>query len=101
MKTLTAKKGVAGLNVYLSLISMMFMIGIIVMVFAIAGGKLMGATTDATAIAIINSTTSSISDATDWFSTFIVLGAMVVLILLIVIIINSIRATGITGEGGA
>ena len=102
MKTLTAnKKGVAGLNVYLSLISMLFMIGIIVMVFAIAGGKLYDATDDATAKAVINATTNSLTDSIDWFSTFIVLGAMVVLIFLIVIIINSIRATGITGEGGA
>jgi len=102
MKTLTAnKKGVAGLNVYLSLISMLFMIGIIVMVFAIAGAKLGDATTDVTAKNVINQTTNSLVGAIDWFSTFIVLGAMVVLILLIVIIINSIRATGITGEGGA
>ena len=41
MKTiLKNKKGVAGLNMYLSLIAMLFMIGIIVMVFQIAGAEL-------------------------------------------------------------
>ena len=34
------KKGVAGLNILLSVISMIFMIGIIVMVFVIAGSRL-------------------------------------------------------------
>jgi len=93
------KKGVAGLNVYMSLIAMIFMIGIIVMVFAIAGGKLGEAAPDALSSGIINNTTASISSATSFFSTFIVLGAMVVLILLVVIIINSIRASGIASGG--
>jgi len=93
---LDKKKGVAGLNVYLSLIAMLFMIGIIVMVFQIAGSKLMDSTTDADAIASINETKQSLAESTGFFGTFIVLGAMVVLILLVVIIINSIRATGIT-----
>lgn len=96
MQKLDNKKGVAGLNVYLSLIAMLFMIGIIVMVFQIAGSKLMESTDDADAIASINETKQSLSESTGFFGTFIVLGAMVVLILLVVIIINSIRATGIT-----
>ena len=96
---LQEKKGVAGLNVYLSLITMLFMIGIIVMVFLIAGAKLQGAVTDTDAIASINATKNSIKTSTDFFPTFIVLGSMVVLVLLTVIIINSIRATGITQEG--
>lgn len=100
MKTLLQeKKGVAGLNVYLSLITMLFMIGIIVMVFIIAGNKLQGAVDDPGAAASINDTTNSITTATDFFPTFIVLGSMVVLVLLTVIIINSIRATGVTSEG--
>ena len=39
-KKLNQKKGVAGLNVLLSMIAMLFMIGIIVMVFVIASAKL-------------------------------------------------------------
>lgn len=95
-KHLDKNKGVAGLNVLLSIIAMLFMIGIIVMVFTIAGSKLQDSVTDNDSIEVINATKVSIKDVTDWFPTFIVLGAMVVLILLVVIIINSIRSSGIT-----
>ncbi len=108
MKTiLKNKKGVAGLNMYLSLIAMLFMIGIIVMVFQIAGAELFDAVADndneadnlTDAQQVINDTRDSIKSAIDWFPTFIVLGALVVLILLVVIIINSIRQTGLVQEG--
>jgi len=95
------RKGVAGLNILLSMVAMLFMIGIIVMVFVIAGAKLTDSITDDTAKASINATTQALDDVTDWFPTFIVLGSMVVLILLVVIIINSIRGSGIMGQGGA
>ena len=96
-KNLDSKKGVAGLNVFLALISMLFVIGIIIMVFAIAGDRLVDAVDDnSTSETVINDTIDSLSDAVDWFPTFIVLGAMVVLILLVVIIITSIRQSGIT-----
>ena len=48
MNKLNNAKGVAGLNVYLSLIAMLFMIGIIVMVFQIAGSNLAESTREAT-----------------------------------------------------
>ena len=97
MRALLEKdKGVAGLNVLLSVITMLFVIGLIVMVFSLMGAELQDATDDATAIAVINDTTSSISDVTDWFSIIIVISAMVVLILLTVIIITAIRGSGIT-----
>ena len=104
LRQLNKEKGVAGLNVFLSLVAMMFMIGIIVMVFIIAGSKLRASVSTSTlndtdAQDSINDTTQSIKTATDFFPTFIVLGSMVVLVLLTVIIINSIRQTGITGEG--
>ena len=92
-------KGVAGLTVLLSLIVMLFVIGLLVMIFALMGGELQGATTDATAISVINATTSSISSVTDWFAIFIVIGAMVVLILLTVIIITAIRSSGMIAGG--
>ena len=185
-EVLNRKKGVAGLEILLSLIAMLFMIGIIVMVFVIAGARLQesvsggdfldGLTTtneteafanttgytvtnaglreaqsfavtdlwnattkgkgyynlslannkvsisatgiltnatnteyinlsvsytleylkDATAVKSINDTYQSISDVTDWFPTFIVLGALVVLILLVVIIITAIKRSRIT-----
>lgn len=43
---------------------------------------------------VINDTYGELAEVTDWYSTFIVLGAMVVLILLVVIIINSIKGSG-------
>ena len=94
-------KGVAGLTILLSLIVMLFVIGLLVMIFAIMGGKLMTATTDATAVGVINDTAQSISSVTDWFDIFIVIGAMVVLILLTVVIITAIRSSGMVAEGGA
>jgi len=182
---LNQDKGVAGLNILLSVISMLFVIGIILMVFTIAGTKLKesvstdaykelttvtnetgayinttgytldgasnylasgfaitsaintstngtitlanisvssaGVVTNATsstfqgvwisytylylkdkaAVNTINATYQSLGETTDWYPTFIVLAAMVVLILLLAIIINSIRGSGLMGEGGA
>jgi len=100
-KILNEKKGVAGLEVLLSIITMLFMIGIIVMVFVIGGAQLQqtlenSVTNNASAVAVINDTYQSLGTVTDWFPTFIILGALVVLILLVVIIITSIRRSGIT-----
>ena len=94
-------KGVAGLTVLLSLIVMLFVIGLLVMIFALMGGELQDATTDNTAIGVINDTTTSISSVTDWYDIFIVIGAMVVLILLTVIIIVAIRGSGLMAGGGS
>jgi uncharacterized membrane protein YhfC len=93
--------GVAGLTILLSLVTMLFVIGLIVMIFALMGGELQNATTDETAIGVINDTTTSISSVTDWFPIFIVIGAMVVLILLTVIIISAIRGSGMIQTGSA
>lgn len=98
-KNLKQDKGVAGTTVLLSLIVSLFVIGLLVMIFALMGGSLQGATTDATAITVINDTTTSISSVTTFFSLFIVIGAMVVLILLTVIIIVAIRNSGMMSEG--
>ncbi len=92
--SLKQDKGVAGLTILLSLVVMLFVIGLLVMIFALMGGELQDATTDPTAIQVINDTTSSISSVTDWYDIFIVIGAMVVLILLTVIIIVAIRGSG-------
>ena len=92
-------KGTAGLTILLSLIVMLFIIGLIVMIFALMGSSLMGSTTDTTAIKVINDTSQSISSVTEWFDIFIVIGAMVVLILLTVIIITAIRSSGMVGGG--
>jgi len=88
-------RGVAGLTILLSLVTMLFVIGLLVMIFSLMGGELQSSTTDTTAIGVINDTTASISSVTDWFPIFIVIGAMVVLILLTVIIITAIRGSGL------
>jgi uncharacterized membrane protein len=94
-------KGVAGLTILLSLIVMLFVIGLIVMIFSLMSASLQGATTDTTAIQVINDTGNSIASVTDWFDIFIVIGAMVVLILLTVIIITAIRGSGMVADGSA
>lgn len=92
-------RGVAGLSILLSLVTMLFVIGLLVMIFALMGGELMNATTDTTADNVIGNTTDSISSVVDWYDIFIVIGAMVVLILLTVIIISAIRGSGLMAGG--
>lgn len=87
-------KGNAGLTILLSLVVMLFVIGLIVMIFSIMSAELQTATTDPTSIQIINDTGAAIASVVDWFDIFIVIGAMVVLILLTVIIIVAIRGSG-------
>ena len=97
---LKVDKGVAGLTILLSLITMLFVIGLLVMIFALMGGEMQDAvqgsiTNNATAVKVINDTYQSISSVTDWYDIFIVIGAMVVLILLTVVIITAIRGSGL------
>lgn len=92
-------EGVAGLQVLLSIVVMLFTIGFLVMIFAIMGAELQGSieediVNNATAVEVINDTYTEIADVTDWFGIIIVIGAMVVLILLTVIIISAIRGSG-------
>lgn len=94
-------KGVAGLNLFLSLIVMLFVIGLVVMIFALMGGELNSATTDTTAQQVIGNTSDALKSSVDWFDIFIVIGAMVVLILLTVIIIAAIRGSGLIAAGGS
>ena len=89
----------AGTTVLLSLIVSLFVIGLLVMIFALMGGALQDATTDTTAITVINDTTVAISSSTDFFDLFIVIGSMVVLVLLTVIIIVAIRNSGLMQQG--
>ena len=93
-----SEKGVAGLNILLSVVTLIFVIGLIVMVFSLMGGELQTATDDPTAIEVINETSRSIAGVTDWFPIIIVITAMVVLILLTVIIITAIRGSGLVAS---
>ena len=95
------EKGVAGLTVLLSVVALIFVIGFLIMIFALMSGELQSATTDATAIGVINDTGTSLADTTDWFPIIIVITVMVVLILLTVIIISAIRSSGLLQGGSA
>ena len=100
VSNLKQDKGVAGLTILLSLITMLFVIGLIVMIFSLMGDELRDATTDgSTAQGVINNSTIALSSVTDWFDIFIVITAMVVLILLTVIIITAIRSSGLISGG--
>ena len=99
-------EGVAGLTVLLSVITMLFVIGLLVMIFSLMGTNMADAIADDSAggnqsVQIINDTTVALAGVTDWFPLFIVITAMVVLILLTVIIITAIRGSGLMGGGGA
>jgi hypothetical protein len=102
MKPLNFKKdrGVAGLTVLLSVVALLFVIGFLIMIFALMSGELQDATTDVTAIGVINDTGTSLADTVDWFPIVITITVMVVLILLTVIIISAIRSSGLL-QGGA
>ena len=63
-KGLNQEKGVAGLNVFLSIIAMLFMIGIIVMIFALAGAKLSEQVEFDTGAGIGNGTTDDVVNET-------------------------------------
>jgi len=99
------EKGVAGLNVLLSVITLIFVIGLIVMVFTLMGSELYDAgdddnnvSTTSVAQEVINDTAVSLAGVTAWFPIIIVITAMVVLILLTVIIITAIRGSGLVGS---
>ena len=53
---------------------------------------------DTEATDVMNATTQSVAEVTDWFGIFIVISAMVVLILLTVIIITAIRSSGMVAQ---
>lgn len=92
-------KGVAGLTILLSLIVMLFIIGLLVMIFVLMSSRMQNSLDDTAgdnySKDIINDTGRSLADVVDWFSLFIVIGAMVVLILLTVVIISAIKSGGL------
>ena len=98
-KNLNAKKGIAGLEVLLSLVASLFMIGMLVMAFVVSGTKLEDSLdeNDTAAREVVNKTYTAIDDVPDWFPTFIVIGAIIVIVLLLVIFYNAIQRSGLMG----
>ena len=96
------KRGTAGLNVLVTVIFILFTIGVLVMVFALMGGSILGTTDPASQTAQqINDTTGSIAGVTTWFPVIIILSVVVVLIFLTVMMIVSIRGSGLIPENSA
>ena len=90
------KRGTAGLKVLLTVMFILFTIGILVMIFALMGGSILGTTDPLSQTGqVINDTTGSIAGATTWFPVIIILSVIVVLILLTVMIIVAIRGSGL------
>jgi len=71
LRPLKQDEGVVGLNVLLSVIVMIFVIGFLVMIFAIMGGEIQEETYDSTTISFTNSTTSSVVNDTGAYPTII------------------------------
>jgi len=91
------EKGIGGMSILLSVVTSIFIAGILIALFAITGAEMMDATDDATAIDVINDSTIAIGDTVDWFPIIITVGAVVVVIALIAIVITAIRGTGFLG----
>ena len=103
---LKKRKGIAGLDILLSVVVMLFVIGLLIMIFALMGAEIQQAvdediTNNETAVNLINDTYTQIAGVTDWYGILITITIMVVLILLTVLIISAIRGTGFLGAGSA
>jgi len=64
LKGFKKDKGVAGLNVLLTVIIMLFVIGFLVMIFALMGGELTEEMWDSTTVSIVNSSTATVVNET-------------------------------------
>jgi len=65
MKTkLKTDSGVAGLTILLSVVAMLFVIGLLVMIFSLMGGELRDATFDATTVTVSNETGAWLNETT-------------------------------------
>lgn len=96
MKKLKRDRGVAGLNILLTVIIALFMIGFLVMIFALMGGELESSLEEdvvrnKTARDVINATYTELAEVTDWYDIIIVITVMVVLVLLAAVVIGVIK----------
>lgn len=95
------KKGVAGLEILLAVVVSLFLIGLVVMIFAFMGDGLKNQTSNtSTAYNVITSTVNSITPVTNNFGIIVLIASMVVLILLTVVIIRAINSSNLTNATG-
>ena len=89
------EKGTAGLTILLSTVTSLFVIGLLIMIYSLMGGELQKSTSDATAVQVINDTTTALSGVPTWFTIIITITVMVTLILLLTLVISAVRGTGL------
>jgi hypothetical protein len=93
------KGQVGGVTILIGTVSALFIIGFLVMIYALVGGALLESdaiSNDSVAYTVLNDTIDALSDVVTWFAIIIVITVMVVLILLTTLIIRAIRGTGFT-----
>ena len=56
MRFKNTDKGVAGLTILLSVVTMLFVMGLLIMIFALMGGELQEASYDSTSVTVVNET---------------------------------------------
>jgi len=95
------EKGVAGLEILLSVVATLFVLGILIMAFVLSMTNMKDTTTDSTAVTVASETAVYLGDTTNWFPIFIVIAAMVVIVMLVVVIIVALRGSGLMGGSGA
>jgi len=61
-------KGVAGLTVLLSVVTMLFVIGLLVMIFALMGGELATASYEETSASVVNETLTTVTETGEDFT---------------------------------
>lgn len=99
-KKLMNKRGQMVGKLFQGAILSVFVIGVLIMLFILAGNEMKDATTDTTAITAINDTVTEMSNATSWLGLFIIFGAIAGLLSLVVVVVFLIqRASG--GKGGS
>jgi len=57
------EKGVAGLTIFLSMITMLFVIGLLIMIFALMGGEVETSATKDTTVTVVDETVSTVDEA--------------------------------------
>lgn len=93
------QKGVAGLSLIIEFVASLFVVGILIMSFVLAGTSIETNTTGTVAKTAINATYTAIDDYVTWFPIWITISAVVVMILLIVLIVQAVRGAGLMGGG--
>ena len=90
------KKGVAGMDILKSVVISIFVLGLLLAIFAIMNSELKKSVTNtSTEYGIIANTTLAIASIPGWFTLIITITIMVVLIFLVSMIIRAVKGSGV------